>query len=230
MKSTEILHIDPYFKYLDFIKECKKKAYGDELVLHLHHVLPKHLKTGIPDRQNTVHLSVDDHVTAHLMLAECFTEGSYERLANIKSAKLLSKNSIKNKKLLEELYKYISGEGNPFYGKNHTESTLKILSESTIKSRTGIDYEQFYGDKSQIEKDKRSIGTKKVWENRTKEEKEALVSKIKKSKEGTDISGSNNPNAKVLYVDGIKYGSVAEAKKLLNKSRYKLFKEHKITY
>jgi hypothetical protein len=229
VKSTEVLFLKEYYRYRDFIEGCRQKKYSGELVLHLHHILPKHLETELPDKANTVYLSVDDHINAHLLLAECFTEGSYERLSNIRSAKLLSKNSIKELHLLKELSKFSKGVNNPFFGKKHTEETKQVLREATIRNRREISYEEYYGDKAVEEKEKRAVGVKKVWDNRSEEERSVISKKIKQAKANFNTSGGNNYNAKVIYVDGIKYPSVEDAKKELNKSRYRLFKEHKIT-
>jgi hypothetical protein len=229
VKLTEVLLLDEYYEYRAFIEECKRKEYSGELVLHLHHILPKHLETGLPDKVNTAYLSVDDHIRAHLLLAECFTKGSYERLANIRSAKLLSKNSIKELHLLEELSKFSKGVDNPFFGKKHTEETKQRLREATIRNRKEISYEEYYGDTAIEERQKRSLGVKRVWDSRTREEKKLISQKIKQAKSNQDTSGGNNANAKVIYVDGIKYDSVEDAKRILGKSRYKLYKQHKIT-
>lgn len=230
MKHTEVLFLEKYYEYKGFIEKCKKKKYSDELVLHLHHILPKHLKTSLPDKINTVYLSVQDHIKAHLLLAECFTEGSYEKLANLRSAKLLSKNSIKELHLLEELYKFSRGGNNPFFGKKHTEETKQKLREATTRNRKEVSYEEYYGDKALEEKEKRSEGVKAVWKSRTQEQKELIAKKIKASLQSKDFSGGNNSNAKVVYVDGKKYLSIKEAQKALGKSRFKLFKEHKINF
>ena len=230
MKSTEVLFLDKYYEYRDFIEECKKKEYSGESVLHLHHILPKHLETGLPDKTNTTHLSVDDHINAHLLLAKCFTEGSYERLANIRSAKLLSKNSIKELHLLEELSKFSKGINNPFFGKKHTEDTKELLRKATTLSRRNVSYEEFYGNRAEEEKQKRAVKQKQVWNSRSKKEKDTIKEKIKLAKINIDVSGGNNPNSKEVYIDNVKFNSISEAKKHYNKSRYKLFKEHKITY
>lgn len=230
MKSTEVLFLQEYYGYKDFIEQCKVKNYDSSLVLHVHHVLPRCLDTGLPDRVNTVELSVEDHIKAHLLLAECFTEGSYERISNIRSAKILSKNSIKELHLLEELYRFSVGVGNPFFGKKHTEKTKQRLREATIRSRKEVSYEEYYGNAAVEEKQKRALGVKKVWESRSEEERDLISQKIKQTKANQNTFGSNNANAKTTYVDGVKYDSVQDAKKMLNKSRYKLFKEHKITY
>lgn len=230
MKSTEVLFLDRYYEYRDFIENCREKEYSGELVLHLHHILPKHLETGLPDKANTVYLSVEDHIKAHILLAECFTEGSYERLANVRSAKLLSKNSIKELHLLKELSTFNKGVNNSFFGKKHTEETKQKLRESTVKNRKEISYNDYYGNRAFEEKQKRAVGVKEVWKNRSKEEKDIIKEKIKQAKINTDVSGGNNPNSKEVYVDGVKFNSLSEAKKYYNKSRYKLFKNHKITY
>lgn len=232
LKPTDVLYLDKYQAYKAFIEECTYKVYRAEEVLHKHHILPKHLKTEVPDRFNTVFLNVEDHIKAHLLLADCFTEKSYERISNIRSAKLLSKNSIKEKHLLEELYANQRGENNPFYGKKHTEATKQKLRESTRKARQGVSYDEFYKTAAQLERNKRAEKVKEVWSRRTEEERENIRSKISKTKKknGSSLSGSKNPNSKKINVDGIGYGSIAEALKALNISRYKLINKHKMFY
>lgn len=232
MKSTDYLKLQEYYRYLEFIQECRSRNYDSNLVKHVHHIIPRFLKPDIPDKLNTVELSVEDHIQAHLLLAECFTEGSYERLTNIRSAKLLSRNSIKDVSLLQELYRYSTGEGNPFYGKTHTDETKEKLRQATIKHRTGKEYATLYEteERALVEKQKRAQGVKKVWESRTQERKQEIVEKVRKSKVGLDTSGAKNPNAKRILVDSVEYGTVDDAIRKLGKSRYRLFREHKITY
>ena len=52
-----------------------------------------------------------------------------------------SKWSEEHRQLMSEMF---SGEGNPFYGKHHTEETKKKISESRKGKRAGVDH-PFYG-------------------------------------------------------------------------------------
>lgn len=70
---------------------------------------------------------------------------------------------------LERSQRY-SGEGNPFYGKTHSEETKKILSE-LAKQRTG-EKNPFYG------------------KHHTEETKRKIALKIGKPVIGTDMSGN----------------------------------------
>ena len=230
MKNTEVLSLIDYNVYKSFLEECRKKVYSDNTVLHKHHIIPKCIDPTIPNKTNLIKISVEDHITAHLLLAKCFTEGSYERLSNIRAAKILSKGSIKDKEVLTEVYKFSKGELNSFYGKKHSEETKQKLREATIKTRTNVSYNDFYGSRADIEKQKRSLSVTKVWELRSEDEKKLIKEKIKNKKMLFDYTGSKNPNAKCIIVDGIKFESVIDAQKKLNKSRYKLFKEHKIEF
>ena len=233
-KHTELVYIEPYNLYKAFIEECRKKIYQVDLVLHNHHILPKHLKTGIPDKENIVLLSVEDHKKAHLLLAECFTDGSYEKNSNLLAFNLLNKKSISDQETLKNVYIDMSGENNPFYGKKHSEGTRKKLSELTTKNKKNKSYEEYYGseDKSNLEKEKRKNGVKKVWENRTDEEKNKIINKVKETKKlnGTILFGGRNPFAKKVSVNGKIYNSLAEAKKELNLSRFKLLKLKNFKY
>lgn len=230
MKRTEVLYLDKFFIYKNFIEECKTKQYSENSVLHKHHIIPKCLKSDIPDKYNTVIVDVNDHIKAHLLLADCFTEGSYEKISNLRAVKILNKASIKDKQILQELYKNSTGENNPFFGKSHSSETKQRLREATIAHRKNKTYEMLYNENAALEKNKRAKTVKKVWKNRTQLEKKKIIEKAKLSKSNLDFTGGKNPNARTIFVNDIKYDSLIEALKALNTSRYKLFKHYKITY
>ena len=170
-------------EYFIFINLCKEKKYDENLVLHNHHIIPKHMG-GNDEKSNIVKLSVEDHIKAHLILAECFISNKKLWSANLKSARILNRYSIIFKDDMDLIRKSYLGENNPFYGKSHTEETKKILAEKTKKMRKNVSYDEFYGDKSNNEKHKRSLAAKKQHEKISEEDKKKIGKKISDSLKG----------------------------------------------
>ncbi|NBU05477.1 MAG: hypothetical protein EBT39_03910 [Sphingobacteriia bacterium] len=79
LSSSEYYLWEPYVKYRNFILECKNKDYDNSEVLHKHHIIPRHVFVN-NSVWNLVHLTVEDHVKAHLLLSDCFEEGSPEKI------------------------------------------------------------------------------------------------------------------------------------------------------
>jgi hypothetical protein len=223
MKRTQLLHLEPYNTYLNFLEECRGKKYPEELVLHKHHIIPrcffKEDATLGQDYQQIISLSVQDHIQAHILLAKCFDEGSYEQISNLRAAKLLSKNSVEFREEFLKIYEGQRGEGSsskrPEVRKKLSEAKKGQPSEKKAKS-----YEDIYGDRAEEERNKRRKAT------RTKEAYKQSAQKAKETakKRGTRASGAKNGWAKQVVVNGITYGTVREACEKLNISRYKLHK------
>ena len=227
MENATYFKLKEYKEYLDFIEKCRTKTYNSELVLHSHHIIPKHLwhndKISVDDISNIIKISVDDHIKAHLMLADCYDENTYEYISNMRSARILSKNSIKDKKTLDKITETYIGEKNPFYGKTHSEETKKILAEFTRNSKSGKTYEELYGIMADREKSKRKDGVAKYHKNLSDEERKIRSQNISNALKGK-YSGAAIPNSIQLEINGVIYGSINEACRELNISRYKLFK------
>lgn len=226
MKNCTQLLVEPYIKYKKFVEECKDKTYDEELVLHKHHIIPKNLGGDNSDK-NLVHVSVEDHIEMHILLSECFSVGTKEHIDNLRSARVLNKKSIIDKKTLEKITKSYVGANNPFYGKKHTQETKKKISENN-KKRKGISYEKLYGDKVSEEKKKRSVATKKYWDSLTKQERETRKNNISKSLSDKRKFGGKNPYAKKVEVNGIRFGSMSEACLYFKVNSYFLKKKFKI--
>ena len=224
---SQSMDVDKIFIYYNFIKECESKEYDNTVVLHRHHMYPKHIHRYIDStvkKNKIIKLSVEDHITAHLLLAECYEKDSYEYLANIHSARLLTKKSIKDVKNLKEIASAYKGKNNPFYGKKHTEKTKKILSEKTTQNLTGVNYEERYGsEKAQIEKDKR----KKC--SRTKEQYAESGKKASKTiKERGSLRGAKNPFSKTYIVNNMIFGCKNELIEYFKMSYYKIRKKYNV--
>lgn len=223
MKYTKLLYLEPYETYLDFLKECKNKNYSEELILHKHHIIPrcffKEDKLLGQDYQQTVSLSVQDHSQAHLLLAKCFDEGSYEQISNLRAAKLISKNSIELKEELLKVYEAQRGEGNSSKRPEVREKISKTL-KGRPNEKKGKSYEDIYGDRAEEEKNKRrkATRTKEAYKQGAQKARETAIQR------GTVASGAKNGWAKQVVVNGTVYSTVREACEKLNISRYKLQK------
>lgn len=149
-------------KYNDFLNSCELKCY-DGMGTHKHHILPKFMG-GSDDKENLIILSYEDHQMAHLILAKCFIDESAEYLINLKSAYKLNSwmTPIDLKLILSDLArKRLSGIGNPFYGKIHSEKSKQKMRDSHKKSfangRTG----NRLGTKQTVESLQKMIETKR---------------------------------------------------------------------
>jgi hypothetical protein len=225
MENATHFKLKEYKEYLEFIEKCRTKTYDDGLVLHKHHIIPKHLwanqEISVNNKDNLIKLSVDDHVTAHLMLAECYDENTYECISNLRSAQIISNKSITDKKILDKISETYVGDKNPFYGKSHTEETKKILAEFTKTLKSGKTYEQLYGDRADEERRKRAKKT------RTDEEYKEAGKKASKKLKGLMV-GEKNPFAQSYMVDGLVFGCKRDMLKHFNTSMYFMKKEKNI--
>lgn len=213
-------------KYRDFIIECKNKEYDNSEVLHKHHIIPRHVFVNNSE-WNLVHLSVDDHVEAHLLLSECFEDGSLERIKNLQSARILNNMSIRDKEILNRIGDSYKGEGNPFFGKKHTEESILKIKENSSISKKGKKYEEIYSEKSSQEKDKRRLSVKNYWDSLSEGEREKRISKMSDSLKGKMV-GDKNPFSTPVLVDGVRYPSITAAAKDKEVSQRLLFKRYEV--
>lgn len=227
MKTTTQLLVEPYLAYKEFLDTCKNKVYAENEVLHKHHIIPKCLG-GNNSKFNLVKLSVDDHITAHLMLASCFDAGSKEQISNLRSARVLNKKSIKDKDVLYEIIKTYLGENNPFYGKYHTEESIDKMRKATKENLTGLDYEQRYGDQAELQKRVRSEANKKVWDLRTAEERKAIAQKTSEKLKGKPAW--NKGVGIQIKINGKCFKSIKEAANYYNTSVFLLKKNYNVLY
>jgi len=226
MKKADRFNLDEYMKYREFLNECSDKEYDDSLVLHSHHIIPKHLhavKERVNNKSNLIDLSVEDHIKAHLLLANCYEKNTYEYNSNMRSARVLSKKSITDKKILDEISKTYVGENNPFFGKTHSKETIDRISKRLSEVQKGITYEERYGEFADEEKEKRSKSVKRHWKSMSEEERKTRSKNISKSLKGK-LVGSKNPASKQIIVEGVEYETISHAERELNMSRYKIKK------
>jgi hypothetical protein len=228
MKHTTLLHVQPFNTYIKFIEECKVKIYDEKYTLHGHHVYPRFLKLKCTLSNIIVELSVEDHIHAHLLMSKCFDEGSYEYISNLRAAKLLAKNSISDKKLLDAIYESQRGENNPSKRPENKKKISDGLVEyynNNVNPKRGKTYKEIYGEKYLEEIYKR----KKV--TRTNEQYKQSAAKAATTVKSSGIhKGCNNTNAKQIEIDGIVFGCMADACEYFSLSMYRLKKNKHILY
>lgn len=233
MKRTTMLYLDPYYEYLNFLKE--PKHYDPAIVTHTHHIIPKCLG-GSDVTSNLVELSVDDHCKAHLMLSACFDVGSYESLSNIRSANFLDKKSIRDADDLARFGEANKGENNPFYGKTHSrESIQQMLSarEKNGTTRRGTTYVDFYGSSADVERKKRAKGVALSWERLGEDAKNSRIAAIKESIANIDPArrseraraAANAQKGYTLEIEGILFNSMKEAESYFGLTAYFIKKD-----
>jgi hypothetical protein len=223
MKNTETVDYLKYKEYLDFINECSNKNYDTNLVLHKHHIIPRHLK-GSNDKSNLVNLSVEDHAEAHIMFSRCFDVNSYEYISNLQSARLLIKKSVRFTNEMEKIKQTYMGENNPFFGKTHTDESKKKIGEATIRNRKDISYDEFYGEEASNQRHIRSIAAKNQHENTSKEKKKEIGDKISNSLKG-NIPWNKGRKSKYL-VDGNVFETLDDALSFYNCKYLKKLKDN----
>ena len=223
--SAKVYHLIPLQKYKKFINKCKDKKYSKNLVLHKHHVIPKHAWNSIENNE-IVSLSVIDHITAHLLLADCTDKGTYEYNANLRSARILNKKSIRDKKTMDKIRKSYCGINNPFYGKTHSDLHKSDMADKARKLKD-ITYEERYGKDSNNEKIKRSKGVKESWKLMSNEEKTERILKMSIASKGKNL-GSKNPMSYPLLVDGKRFECLQDALSTYKLSYHFLFKLHSV--
>lgn len=229
MKQSTYFKLEQYNAYKKFIDNCAKTIYDKTNVLHKHHIIPKHIwlneELSVNVKSNIIKISVEHHIIAHLLLAECYETNTYEYNANLRSARILNSKSIKDVNILNEISKSYIGDKNPFYGKSHTDDVKELLANLTRIQCKGISYENRYGDRADIEKEKRRTASKNYWNSVNIHEKENRAKNISKSLKGKNL-GSANPFATKMFVNGVYYGSLIDACNSLNITPYKLYKNY----
>lgn len=143
-------------EYLNFIEKCRTKNYIGPM--HNHHIIPKFMG-GDNSKDNLILLSVDDHLNAHLILAETISDEYKKNAWN--SVVILKKGWGKNAdSILLELHKNNIGELNHFFGKTHTKETKQKIAESHPYTTRGKRWQDVFGKDRAIELGKKISKTK----------------------------------------------------------------------
>lgn len=238
-QQTQKLLLQEYIDYLSFVQTNSiDKSASVDYVTHLHHKIPRCLG-GNDQKQNIVRLQVENHVRAHLLLAKCFDEDSYECVQNLRSANLIDKKQIRDESEMEKFRDSYRGEKNPFFGKTHSkEQTDKAFETKKRNGSTkrGERYEQMYSSPEE-EKKKRANGVKSDWANMSDEERSQRKANIGigLSKMGKEKLQERARNAAIKgkgfiwVIDGKEFVTQQEAQIFFNKRFPKIVKEHEVS-
>lgn len=197
-----------------------------------HHIIPV-CCGGNNHSSNLVNLTPEEHFIAHKLLAKIFPNN----YGLIKAVIAMGMSSRTHSRQFNKSYGWErrrmaelqTGEGNPFYGKHHTEEHKDYMSK-LFKNRKIT-----WGDK--ISKTKKLNPT--IWTEEAKNrhsirqsgENNGMfgkshsiesISKMKLNRPKQD--GGKNPSAKPITIDGITYGCMKDATLATGLSAYKLRK------
>lgn len=223
MKECTEMYLEEYYNYRNFIDECLQKKYDKSLITHLHHIIPKN-HGGSNKTENFVRLSVEDHISAHILFAKCFPIETFPYNSNMRSARFLKNKSIvfadQMCSLISECY---SGENNPFYGKTHSTESIEKMLKTKIENGTtfrGVSYENRYGDKAPEEKLKRANSVKNDWAEMSEVDKNNRKENIRRGvmlsdpeerkKRARNAALANKPH---LIIDGKTFECMRDAMK-----------------
>lgn len=120
-----------------------------------HHIIPRSFG-GSDDKTNLVDLTAREHFLAHLILPK-ITQGEHKakmifalwRMCNGNGQqKLVSSRYYEKVRLAfsNSLSERMSGSGNPFFGKTHTEETRKNISKGQTGRRLSEEHKKSIGD------------------------------------------------------------------------------------
>jgi hypothetical protein len=210
------MNIERYEVYLNRMRSLKTRVLSEtKYKHHIHHIVPKFMG-GTDDDENKVKLTIEEHIEAHLELADCFPLGSDYRNKNLSSANVTKVWSNK-----QDLDIDLSGENNPMWNKSHSEETKRKIGEKSSKKHYSKEYRKklsmassgknnpMWGRKHSDETKRKisetQIGDKHYWfgKNRSEETKR----KISQSQQNKVSVVKCDDNGNILE----KYSSIHEA-------------------
>ncbi|MBP5459569.1 MAG: hypothetical protein J6Y62_05365 [Clostridia bacterium] len=205
--------------YEKFIDSRRQRKIEKGEYYEIHHISPRCLNGGNKEK-NLIRLTFREHYFAHLLLYKIYENVPIIRNKMIHCLSAMnccnqyekrneftwrSKNVFK-KMTKKELSESMTGEGNPFYGKKHTEETKNKIIE-TIKKHGGRKGKKNanYGHKWSEELKREVSLKKKQWFNEHPEFNPKDVSDETKDKIRQTKLGTKNPNSKIcklIFPDG----------------------------
>jgi hypothetical protein len=143
---------------------------------HTHHIVPRHMG-GTDDPSNLIELTVEEHAEAHRRLYEeheCWQDKvAWQGLAGL----------IGHDEIMREMWDARKGEGNTFYGKQHTQETKRKISEANTGKLLGI-------PKSEETRHRMSENHSRYWQgkvahNKGKKQRPATI--LERAKQGNPV-------------------------------------------
>ena len=195
-----------YKEFIDnIIKERGRHGCGDKYK-ETHHIVPRCMGGG-NNEDNLVDLFANEHYIAHKLLAE--ENPDNYKIVYAWTCMAFTKNDVIYEcEITPEEYEEakialsikMTGDGNPFYGKHHTEETRKKLSQARIGTT--------HTDESKNKMSKSRIGNKNHFYGKQHTQES-------KNKMSVSSSGINNGRSKSVYCNELDkaFGSTREAER-----------------
>jgi hypothetical protein len=171
---------------------------------HIHHIVPKHMG-GTDDLNNLVELTVEEHAKAHRKLYE--EHGDWQdKVAWQGLAGLIGHDDI-----MREMWNSRKGQGNHFYGRQHSKETKQKISQNRKGKGTGI--------RTLTEESRQLIGQAASKRNK------GMIPWNAGKKLGPQSADTRRKKGKPLIYNGIEYNSINEAELTTGVSAYYIKKE-----
>lgn len=231
-------------KYYKRYKELTSKQDRNlECYTEKHHIIPKSMG-GLDTKENLVVLTAREHYIAHLLLTK-ITKGANKKKMAFALWNMINRDNGKrtSSRVYDSLRKAhseflsieLSGEGNPMFGKKHTEETKKKISLGGIgmkrsdETRTKISTAN-KGENNPMFGIPKTEKQKRITRERMKLNNpmfnEASVEKMKESKKGT-INCFDVVEQKFVRIFAHTYNLNKDRYKNNNSKEAKNFKESK---
>ena len=130
----DFIRCPSYDEYVNLIEHSINNPPNSKC--EIHHIIPRSMG-GNDQNNNLVRLSYRDHFTAHVLLTKCTSGKSKASMCyalNRMSNHGKYKTCIEYENVRDAIVSGISGAGNSFYGKTHTNKSLKLMSAKKIGS------------------------------------------------------------------------------------------------
>lgn len=145
--------------YSDFIADRKGKEHllaSSGNYFESHHILPKSLG-GSNDAGNLVKLTPEDHIRAHVIFAKAHGGNMWAPVNvmvseyNVEFKKIPTRRVVKLAALARQKHgQAMRGNGNPFFGKKHTEATIAKISDGRVHMLKHADGSQVGGNQREL--------------------------------------------------------------------------------
>lgn len=151
--KQDLFKVNKYFKwYCDIITNAKKRQDDSKTYYEKHHIIPKSMG-GSNKKYNIVKLYPREHFLVHWIIIKCLVDDNhihkmkYSLHRMMGAAKKVKKhvwskwNFVVAKRHLVEVNKVIHiGEGNPMYGRKHSQDAKNKISIGNSGSKRSLEH------------------------------------------------------------------------------------------